>query len=182
MPIKNSTTSYGWLAITFHWVSAIVIIGLYAVGLWMTDLNYYSEWYRTAPHWHKSVGILLVAFMAIRWGWRAYNPAPAALSTHQTWEVKIGHLVHIIFYVLVISMLVSGYFITTAQGQGLEVFDWFELPATVTGIDNLEDLAGQIHELTGHFIILLVIMHVAAALKHHFKDKDKTLLRMFGRG
>ena len=54
--MKSEVKNYNLVARGVHWVSAIVIIGMFAVGLWMVDLTYYSEWYKTAPHWHKSVG------------------------------------------------------------------------------------------------------------------------------
>ena len=63
---RNSKLAYGITAIVTHWLSAIVVIGLFAVGVWMVELTYYSAWYKTAPHLHKSVGILLLAVTLFR--------------------------------------------------------------------------------------------------------------------
>ena len=69
--LKNSQTHYGIVSIVLHWLVAITVFGLFAVGFWMVDLSYYSQWYRTAPHWHKSIGILLALVMLLRLLWRA---------------------------------------------------------------------------------------------------------------
>ena len=181
MSIKNTETKFGWLSILFHWLTAVAVFGLYGVGLWMEDLDYTHPLYKTAPHLHKSFGVLLVFLVIIRLSWRLYSPPPKAIPTHKPYEKVAAKAVHWLLYGLIILMFPAGYFITTAQGQGLDVFGWISIPATVTGIDNLEDIAGEFHELMAHLIILLVIFHVAGAVKHHFIDKDSTLLRMFGR-
>lgn len=181
MRIKNTKTSYGLVAVIFHWLIALGVVGLFALGLWMDGLGYYDEWYRTAPHLHKSVGVLLISLVAVRLGWRLYNTRPAELESHARWEKIIAKVTHGLFYLLLFSMFISGYLITTAKGQALDVFNWFSIPAVVSSDENLEDLAGEIHELLAFTIIGLAIVHALAALKHHFIDKDKTLLRMLGR-
>ncbi len=179
--LKNTSTAYGFVAILFHWLTAVAVVGLFALGLWMVDLTYYHRWYNTAPDLHRSIGVVLTALILLRLLWRFANPRPQMLSSHRPWEQKLAHAVHILFYVLLLSMFVSGYLITTAKGQGLPVFDLFSLPAVVTGIDNLEDIAGEIHEILAFTLIGLGALHGLAALKHHFIDRDITLLRMLGR-
>ncbi len=181
MNIKNSETHYGWLSIAFHWLTAVAVIGLYAAGLWMEDLDYTHPLYKTVPHLHKSFGVLLIVLVLCRLAWRLYSPPPRAMATHKAYEKVAAKVVHWLFYALILFMFPAGYFITTAQGQSLEVFSWFDIPATITGIDNLEDIAGEVHEIMAHLIILLVIFHAAGAVKHHVIDKDSTLVRMFGR-
>lgn len=85
---KNSQSHYGIVSIVLHWLVAISVFGLFAVGFWMVDLSYYSQWYRTAPHWHKSTGILLALVMVARLFWRWYSPPPKAVTTHRRWEKK----------------------------------------------------------------------------------------------
>jgi cytochrome b561 len=72
----------------------------------------------------------------------------------------------------------SGYLISTADGRAIQVFDWFEVPALVTGIANQEDIAGAVHYWVAVALIALASLHGLAALKHHFLDRDGTLLRM----
>lgn len=75
--MENHVTQYNAIARLIHWVSAAVIVGMFAVGLWMVDLSYYSEWYRIAPNWHKSVGVLLLALTLFRLVWKLVKPSPA---------------------------------------------------------------------------------------------------------
>ena len=75
-------------------------------------------------------------------------------------------------------IVLSGYLISTADGRSIEVFNWFEIPAFVTPIENQEDLAGDVHFYLASTLMVLVALHGLAALKHHFLDKDATLKRM----
>ncbi len=178
MQLKNSVTGYGLVSVILHWVVALAVFTLFAVGLWMEDMDYMDPWYKTAPHWHKSAGVLVICLVVFRFVWRMAQPRPEVLSTHASWERWLARLVHYGLYGLLFLMLPTGYLITTAKGQSLEVFNWFSLPATIVGIDNLEDLAGEIHELIAFSIIGIVVLHACGALKHHFVDKDSTLRRM----
>lgn len=148
----------------------------------MDDLDYYHAWYKKGPDLHRSIGFLLLLVFVFRWVWRSSHAKPSALASHKSWEVMLARTTHWIFYAFVLLMFCSGYLITTAKGQALYVFDWFSIPAMITGVDNLEDWAGEVHEWLAFTFIGLVVVHAGAALKHHFIDKDTTLLRMFGRG
>lgn len=178
MHVKNSEQSYGLVAILLHWIAAIVVVGLFALGLWMTDLTYYDEWYRKAPHLHKSIGSLLALLFVFRLIWRYVNPKPALDASVAKWEERVASLVHGGLYLLVFAIVLSGYFISTADGRAIEVFDWFEIPALLTPIENQEDLAGDIHFYLASALIGLALLHALAALKHHFIDGDNTLKRM----
>ncbi len=178
MQFKNSQADYGVVSKVLHWLIAIAVFSLFAVGLWMEDLDYTNPWYKTAPHWHKSIGVLVVFFMVFRFVWRMMQPKPEELPTHAPWERWLACVVHYGLYLLVLLMLPTGYLITTAKGHSLDVFSWFSLPATIVGVDNLEDIAGEVHELIAFSIIGIVVLHACGALKHHFIDKDSTLRRM----
>jgi len=180
MGIRNTENYYGWLTIILHWLMAIGIFSLFGLGLWMEDLDYTHPWYKVAPHWHKSIGVLLVCLLCFRFVWRVMNTRPKPLEHHKKWERILASIVHCSFYLLILLMLPSGYLITTAKGQGLDVFNWFTIPSTLRGIDNLEDVAGEIHELFAFIIIGVASIHAAGGLKHHFIDRDLTLKRMLG--
>ena len=175
---RNTQTSWGWINIVLHWTTAITVIGLFALGLWMVEQTYYDEWYVKAPFIHKSIGLILFFVVLFRLVWRLTNITPESLSTHSQLEKRIAHLAHKIIYILLFAILLSGYLISTANGRGISVFGWFELPATLYGIENQEDIAGLIHLIVSIGLILLVFVHAAGAIKHHFIDKDSTLKRM----
>lgn len=180
MAWKNTRDSWGWLAISFHWLTAVTVFALYALGWYMVDLDYYSEWYRLAPFWHKSVGLLLCLLVIIRMASRLLMPSPDSLPNHQPWERLAGKLVHAALYLLLLVCFISGYFISTADGRGIEFFGLFDVPAIVSDIDNLEDLAGDIHIYATDTLIVVALLHAGAAIKHHVIDRDSTLKRMLG--
>ena len=181
MQFRNSIDRYGAVAILIHWLVAVAVIGLFALGYWMVDLTYYDDWYRRAPDIHRSVGILLLAVMVVRVIWRFINPPPAPLSEHTRLEVFSAHAAHAVLYVLLFVAMVSGYLITTADGSSISVFGWFDVPSVTGQVKGMEDIAGTIHYWSTWAIVVLAGIHALAALKHHFVDRDRTLLRMLGK-
>lgn len=180
MPWRNTQRQWGGLAILFHWLSAVTIFALFALGLWMVGLDYYHGWYHKAPAVHKGIGILLFAVTLLRLGWRLGNPTPAPLPSHSPFERNAAHWVHVMLYLLLLFTMLSGYLISTADGRAIEVFGWFKVPATLQGIDKQEDMAGVVHLWLAGSVIALTCLHAAAALWHHFLHKDRTLLRILG--
>lgn len=174
--LKNTENNYGLIAIVMHWVSVLLVFGLFGVGWWMVELDYYSEWYRTAPYWHKSIGLLFATFIIFRLLWKAFNRTPKGLGS--TIEKKIAKLAHAVLYALMLAIFFSGYLISTADGRGIDVFDWFTVPGFGEFVSNQEDIAGLVHEYLAYGLITLVVLHAIAALKHHFIDKDEVLIRM----
>lgn len=181
MQLKNSTTHFGLITVTLHWLVAVTVFGLFALGLWMTELDYYDSWYKQGPWWHKSIGILLFFIIIFRLFWRALTPPPVALISHKPWEIKLAHMAHLLLYFLLLAIMLSGYLISTADNRAIEVFDWFTVPATITSLPNQEDIAGWVHLILASILTGLASLHAVAALKHHFIDRDRTLKRIFGR-
>ena len=180
MRLLNDKESYGAVAIGFHWVVALTVYGLFGLGLWMRSLGYYDTWYQLGPWWHKGIGVMLLFVLLLRLVWRFSNPRPGHLPTHKPYERLAAVWVHILLYLILFVIMISGYLISTADGRPLEVFDWFAIPATISGIENQEDIAGKIHLYLAWGVVVLSGFHALAALKHHFWDHDRTLLRMLG--
>jgi cytochrome b561 len=174
--MRNNGDNWDLPTIILHWLSAIIVFGLFALGWWMVDLTYYSDWYKTAPDIHKSIGILLGLVTLFRLYWRATHKRPAVLGNRA--ERRLSALAHKLIYLLLISLFISGYLISTADGRGIDVFNWFTVPGFGSLIENQEDLAGEIHEWLAYSLIGLALLHAIAALKHHLINKDKTLTRM----
>lgn len=175
---QRERIGYGITSILLHWLSAVAVVGLFALGVWMVELTYYSAWYQDAPHIHKSIGILLLVLTFCRLVWRLITPKVAHESQHKAWEIKLASLVHGLIYCLLFSIMVTGILISTADGRGIWVFNWFEVPSLGALFENQADIAGAIHQYFAYSLIGLVVLHGAGALKHHFIDKDQTLLKM----
>jgi cytochrome b561 len=164
--------------IVIHWLSALAVFGLFALGLWMTGLTYYDPWYHRAPDTHRSIGALLLLLTTLRLLWQLLDGRPQELPEHLAWEKVVAKIVHIMLYLLLLAVIVSGYLISTAHGRPNSGDGWFELPATLYGIEGQEDLAGELHLILAWSLLGLALLHGAAALKHHFIDRDRTLKRM----
>mgnify|MGYP003387039110 FL=1 len=156
--IKNTEASYGWLAIVLHWGMALGVFFLFGLGLYMVELSY-DAWYKGALDLHKSVGVLLLFSWLLRLVWRISNIQPKAEITgrrFENYEHKAAHFAHILLYILMISLMTSGYLISTADGRAIDVFGLFEVPALPALVDKQEDVAGMVHFYLAWSLIALV--------------------------
>ncbi|KAF1068322.1 MAG: Cytochrome b561 [Pseudomonas citronellolis] len=180
MQWRNSLSRYGLVSIFLHWASALVVFGLFGLGLWMRTLDYYDGWYHRAPEIHKSIGVLLLIALLVRIAWRFLSPAPPAPANHGKATRVATKLGHLALYGLLLAVMIAGYLISTAEGKPISVFGWFDVPATLSGLTDQADIAGAIHLYLAWTLVVLACLHALAALKHHFLDRDATLVRMLG--
>lgn len=178
--MRDSQASYGRISILLHWISAVAIVGLFGLGIYMVELTYYDPLYNRLPMLHKSIGMLHALAFGLWVGWRLTNPWPAPVAGTSAAEARIARGVKHVLYWLIAVVIVSGYLIPTAGGAPISVFDWFELPALVRDLPRQEDVAGLVHRYAAYGLIALAGLHAAAALKHHWIDRDDTLRRMLG--
>jgi cytochrome b561 len=153
---------------------------MFVLGIWMVGLEYYDTWYHKAPWIHRSVGMLLLFLLIFRSVWRLTNPVPEIMGAW--WEKIIALWVHRGHYLFMFAVIISGYLISTALGKGVDLFGWFEIPALLPVDKGRETTAGTLHMYLAWAFMGYIGMHAAAALKHHFIDRDVTLLRMLGIG
>ena len=196
--MNTAATRYTKTAILLHWLIAIVIIGMFALGWFMSELpkdapkeaaydlfnlGIYT-WQLAEPasprtfyfNLHKSIGITLLALIAIRVFWRVTHRPPALLSSLKAWERKLATAGHHLLYVLMVAMPVTGLLQAVYSKYGVK---WFGLDF-IPGLDNKDVRAifHEAHEIIGMLLALLILVHILGALKHKFLDKDETLSRM----
>ncbi|PKG85810.1 cytochrome B [Colwellia sp. 75C3] len=177
--LKNTENVYGLITIIFHWLMAISIFSLFGLGLYMVELTYYDAWYKGSLDLHKNIGMTLFVALMLRIVWRAVNITPkSADESASTIEVKAAHYAHLALYGLMAILMFSGYLISTADGRAIDVFGLISIPALPISFANQEDIVGNIHEILAWTLILLSAGHALAALKHHFINKNNTLVRM----
>ncbi len=178
MSPKNT---YPLSRIVVHWLIAAIVIGLFASGYWMVELDYYDTWYTKAPFAHKAIGVLLFIIIFVSTLLRCFTKKPQYQSSLSTLEKRSAKIVQYSMSLLIYTLIFSGYIITTATGDPISVFGLFEIPAIFSDINSQNDLAGKLHRWGAYLCIGLATLHAAAALFHHFIKKDNTLKRMLNK-
>lgn len=180
LPFKNTAQSFGVVARAFHWSMALVMLGLLALGFWMV-------WMPVSPFkfelygWHKSFGLVILGFGVMRLFWRFMSVHPAALPSHAQWERFLSITIHIVLYISIIGMPLSGWLMSSAGEYPVRFFGMFDMPVLSGKNEALYDLMKVVHELFSFALIGAIGLHIAGALKHALLDRDETLRRMGGR-
>lgn len=178
MALRNNLQGFGLIAILFHWIAAVLAIGLFASGLWMTGLDYYDPWYNRAPDLHRAFGITLLSLLVLRLAWKLINPSPAPEPGTRRWEHALSVAVQWLMYLLLFAIIMAGYLLSTLDGRAVDVFGLFSVPSVLQAGENAGDLAGDIHYWLAMGLAGCVALHSLGALKHHFFDRNRTLVRM----
>ncbi|MEQ8964796.1 MAG: cytochrome b [Azospirillaceae bacterium] len=178
-PMRNTPHRYGAVAMAFHWVLAIAVVGLIVVGMIMTDLPPSQRTFEIFQL-HKSIGFVVFVLALGRLAWRLANPVPPLPDGLKTWERGAAHLTHYGLYVLLIAQPVVGWLASSASTLGIQtvVFGVLPLPDAVSPDEALYERLSALHGAIGWAFVALVALHVAAALKHHFVLRDDVLRRM----
>jgi cytochrome b561 len=194
----NVSNRYTKTAIVLHWLIAIAILAMFALGWYMSelpkegpkqmgfdlfDLGIYT-WQLSEEatlrtfyfNLHKSIGVTLLALVIFRLLWRITHKPPALLNSYSAFERKLATGAHHLLYLLMVVLPVSGLLMTLYSKYGLKWFGLEFLP----GLDNkgLRDVFKESHEIIGIVILVVIAIHILGALKHKFIDKDTTLQRM----
>ena len=196
--MNQLSTHYTKMAKVLHWLIAIGIFAMFALGWYMTDLPKEApkqmaydlfDWgiytwqvsEEISPrsfyfNLHKSIGVTIFALILFRILWRISHKPPALLATYKAWERKLATGAHHTLYLLMVALPLSGVIMAVASKYGIK---WFGLEF-IGGLDNkpLREAFKEVHEIVGIVILVVVSVHILGALKHKFIDKDDTLKRM----
>ncbi len=172
---KNTISHFGLVSKGMHWLMALLIIGLLAVGLYMTNLPA-GEQKSTLYGWHKSFGIIILVLALLRVIWSLSNKTPSLNIVR--YEQIAARCMHFILYILMIFMPLSGWIMSCAAGHPPSLFGMVTLPNIVAPNNELRDVFALMHQWIAYCLIVLIVIHVLAALKHHFIDKNDILRRM----
>lgn len=189
---------YNKVSIILHWLIGIVLLCMFALGFWMSGLpkdlpkaatlDLFNWGVHTLTfaepmsprafyfNLHKSIGVTLLVLIAFRLLWRLSHPVPELLPTMKAWEKKLSEVTHKVLYLLMLAMPISGLIMTLYSKYGVV---WFGIPL-MKGIDNpgLRDIFKESHEVIGILFLVLIVLHILAAIKHKVVDKDDVMKRM----
>jgi cytochrome b561 len=181
MKLRSTTDRWGAIAKTFHWTIALAILGNGVFGLSM-DLSHSPMQKINWLALHKSIGLTVLALALLRLLWRWFDGRPPEEPAPR-WQQWSARAVHVFLYALIVAIPLSGWWFNSVTGKPLQWFKQFNLPALVPKDDTLRHFAHGVHEYLFWFLLLVLVAHVGAALKHHVFDNDNVLRRMlpFGR-
>ena len=181
----NANIRYNPVSIILHWVLGIALVAIFSFGIYMADLPFSPSRLKLF-NWHKWAGISILLLSVLRLLWRVTHPAPPlpakiALAMPE-WQLKAHHATHIALYALFFVVPLIGWAYTSAAGFPVVLFGQFPLPDFVSADKALAALIKPWHQISAYALAILVALHVAAALKHQFIDRDGLLKRMSLRG
>lgn len=173
--LRNTTDSYGLVSRTLHWLLAALLLAVLVLGLVVEDMAK-GPLRAATMNWHQSLGFLVLVLVAVRLLWRLVNPLPQPLGAGLAGRLAV--LMHWVLYALMIAQPLSGWLLIQAEGHELALFGRMPLPALVAESEVLEEVMEALHGGIWVVLATAALGHVAAALKHHFIDRDRTLTRM----
>jgi cytochrome b561 len=181
MNASASPSRYSTTAMALHWGLALLIVGTFSLGAYMSDLPF-SMTRLKLYNWHKWAGVTILTLSALRLLWRLTHRPPADLPMPR-WQSRAAHGAHIALYVLFFAVPLAGWAYSSAAGFPIVLFGVLPLPDFVSPDRALSEIIKPVHATLAWGLATVVLLHVAGALKHHFIDRDGLLQRMWpGRG
>ena len=169
---------YGNTARLFHWITALMVLGMVPAGLVMIREGIGRDLQNLLFILHKNGGVILLALVLLRLGWRVLVPPPPLPAGVPDWQRMVSAWVHRLLYAMVIFMAVSGYLRVTLGGFPVELLDAMGVPRLPPN-EALAAIAQRAHFLGKFVLIGLVAMHVGAALGHAIVKRDGVFSRMW---
>lgn len=178
MSLRNTDARWGWLAQLFHWLIFLLILGAWFAIETKGDFPKGSPERGLWMGYHKAFGLSVFLLVWVRLGWRLSCPVPRPLIV-SPWQDRVAQLVHWGLYAIMIFMPLTGLLNSQFGGRPVSWFGVFEIPVLVAENKELAGTLKEVHEgVLWPLLLLLLTVHVLAALWHHFVVKDATLRRM----
>lgn len=175
--LKNTTTAWGSISKSFHWIIALAVIAMIAIGF---THDYFNPAIKGQLMWiHKSLGLTVLGLMTLRLIWRSSNPVPLLPENTPHWQKISAKISHTSLYVILFLMPISGWIMSTAANRNVPF--WWVNNVTMPLIPISKPLSSFAHSTHVYFAYILsgiLILHILGAFSHHFINKDAVLKRM----
>jgi cytochrome b561 len=175
--MNSSPPRYTGVAITLHWLIALAILCTFLLGQYMTDLQL-SPTKLKLYSYHKWIGVTIFLLVMTRLAWRLSHRPPPPPPSMPAWQHGAATIVHIILYALTLSIPISGWLMSSASGFQVVYLGQIPIPDLLAKNKVMADQLKELHESLNWLMLVVVALHVAAALKHHIVDRDDVLRRM----
>jgi cytochrome b561 len=169
---------YTTIAIVLHWLIALLIVCGFALGVTMVDIPGITPAKLKYFSWHKWIGVTVLGLACARLLWRLTHSAPDYPASMPEWQQKAATVLHVLLYVLIFAIPVSGYFYSMAAGVPVVYLGIIPLPTLIEAHDAWKPILKEVHYVLNMTLLAAFCLHVAAALKHQFIDRDGVLGRM----
>lgn len=181
-PGPPASSGAGWSAIAklLHWTIAVLILAQFVVG-WLAVSWPLSPTKLDLFVWHKSSGMLVLVLVVVRLAWRATHRPPPWPSGMPRWERVAAGLTHGLLYAAMIAIPSTGWVVSSAAGVPFSIYWRIPLPSLVAPDQYLAEVVAGVHGALGIALIALLVIHVGAALRHHYVKRDDVLVRMLPR-
>lgn len=177
MPGADRTSGYAPVAKLLHWLTALLVLGMLGVGLWMVGLPIsLTKLYVYA--WHKWIGLTVLVLTVLRLLWRTYRPPPPLPATVTAWERRLAPWGHAALLVLLLAMPVSGWLMSSAGGVSVRWFGMIDLPDLVPRDPLTFEMLRTLHHWLAWTLIVVLALHVAAVVHHDLLRRDGIFRRM----
>ncbi|MHB1186466.1 cytochrome b [Thiobacillus sp.] len=173
----STETRYSTPAIALHWLMALLIFAAFPLGLYMADLPLSPDKLKLYSY-HKWIGVTVFLLVAVRLSWRLTHTPPPLPAGIAGWQRRASAVVHGLLYLLMIAIPLSGWLMSSAKGFQTVWFGMLPLPDLIEKNRELGNLLAGVHKTLNFTLLALVILHVGAALKHHFIERQPFLQRM----
>ena len=181
MQLRSTADRYGHITRALHWIIVVGIIAQYFLAeAGESERN--STTAMSPMDWHVSIGLTLLALAVVRVLWRAVDRTPDWPAQMPRYEKILARAVHVGLYALLFAIPISGWLLSSFEGESVRLFGWLDLPSLATTNQAREHLLEDVHEALFNVLFALAVLHVIAALKHHFVDRDSVLRRMLPGG
>lgn len=177
---EDAARRYGAVAQGLHWLIALLIVVMFGLGWYMADLPLGQRKF-DLYQLHKSLGVTIFVLTLLRLAWRMRHPAPPLPTTMASWEKTLAKIAHVLLYLLLLLQPLIGFLQSNAANFPVVVWGVLPLPALLGADEPFAETLVDLHEWGARSILLLVALHAAAALRHHFMLKDDILRRMLPR-
>jgi cytochrome b561 len=168
---------YGTVAMLFHWLLAVMIVLALLLGWYMADLPFSLSRVKLF-NWHKWLGMTIMLIAALRLVWRLWHPVPPLPVTMAQWERTLAHLSHGLMYLLFFAVPLIGWVRSSAAGFPVVYLGLVQLPDLVGKNRALAGSLKELHAVCAYLLAALIVLHIAAAIKHAVIDKDGVFFRM----
>lgn len=175
--MSAASERYTGAAIAFHWILAALIIGNLGFGLAIVDLPLSPQKLRYFS-WHKWTGVTVFLIAAARLVWRLTHAAPRLPATMKPWERQAAGIVHALLYVLFFAAPLTGWLFSSAAGFQTVYLGVLPIPDLLAKNKEVADVLKAAHHWVNYTLAAVIVLHIAAALKHHLVDRDDVLARM----